>query len=94
MDENDVEIRERITAVESSVKSLHKRVDKQESLIENIRSIVEEVKYMREDLNKIESKVTEIEQKPAKKWELVGTGLISAVVGALGMVIVQLVFGG
>lgn len=37
MDENDVQVRERLTAVESSVKSLHKRVDKQEDLLENIR---------------------------------------------------------
>ena len=34
MDENDVQVRERLTALESSYKSLHKRVDKQEELID------------------------------------------------------------
>ena len=89
MDENDVQVRERLTALESSYKSLHKRVDKQEELIENIQNIVTEVKYIREDLNSISTKVDDIEQKPAKRWDLVLTGLISTVVTAIAMAIIN-----
>lgn len=89
MDENDVQVRERLTALESSYRSLHKRVDKQEELIENIQNIVTEVKYIREDLNSISTKVDDIEQKPAKRWDLVLTGLISTVVTAIAMAIIN-----
>lgn len=67
MDENDVQVRERLTAVESSLKSLHKRVDKQEDLLDNIRNMVIEMKNMREDINRIDGKVSDIENKP-RKW--------------------------
>lgn len=89
MDENDVQVRERLTALESSYKSLHKRVDKQEELIENIQNIVTEVKYIREDLNSISTKVDDIEQKPAKRWDLVLTGLISTIVTAIAMAVIN-----
>lgn len=87
MDENDVQVRERLTALESSYKSLNKRVDKQEELIENIQNIVTEVKYIREDLNSISTKVDDIEQKPAKRWDLVLTVLISTIVTAIAMAV-------
>ena len=89
MDENDVQVRERLTALESSYKSLHKRVDKQEELIENIQNIVTEVKYIREDLNSISTKVDDMEQKPAKRWDLVITGLISTIITAVAMAVIN-----
>lgn len=94
MDENDVQVRERLTAVESSVKSLHKRVDKQEDLLENIRSMVVEMKNMREDINRLDGKVTEIEQKPAKRWESIIAAIIGAVGGSLGTAIISKLIGG
>ena len=94
MEANEKEIYERLTAAESSVKSLHKRVDKQEDLIENIRSMVVEMKNMREDINRIDSKVTEIEQKPAKRWESIIAAIIGAVAGGAGTAILHLLMGG
>lgn len=94
MDENDVQVRERLTALESSYKSLHKRVDKQESIIENIRNIVEEMKFMREDLNAVATKVDELEKKPAKRWDIVVTAVISAASsGLVGFAISKMIGG-
>ena len=91
MDENDVRLRERLTEVEASCKSAHKRLDKQENIIENIRSIVEEMKFMREDLNAVATKVGELESKPAKHWDLLVAALISATAsGILGFAISHL----
>lgn len=88
MDENDVQVRERLTAVESLVRSLHKRVDKQEDLLENIRSMVIEMKNMREDINRLDGKVTDIENKPRKWWDT----LIGAMIGAVGGGAVTFIF--
>ncbi len=94
MDINEKEIYERLTAVESLLSSLHKRVDKQDELIDNIRGIVEEMKYMREDINRIDGKVTEIEQKPAKRWESVIAAIIGAFAGGLGTALITMITGG
>lgn len=91
MDINEKEIYERLTATESSVKSLHKRVDKQEDLIENIRSMVVEMKNMREDINRIDGKVTEMEQKPAKRWESVIAAIIGAFAGGIGTAFISFI---
>lgn len=94
MDENDVQVRERLTALESSCKSLQKRVDKQESIIENIRTIVEEMKFMREDLNTVVAKVDEIEKKPAKRIETAVAAVIGTVIGGLCSALVSFFTGG
>ena len=94
MDENDVQVRERLTAVEESCKSAHKRIDKQEKIVENIRNIVEEIRFMREDLNAVTKKVDEIERKPAKRWDIVVTAVISAASsGLVGFAISKLIGG-
>ena len=84
MEDNIVQIRERLTVVEESCKSAHKRIDKQETILENIRNIVEEIRFMREDLNSVTKKVDELEKQPAKRWDLIITAVISA--GASGLI--------
>lgn len=49
MDGQEKEMFERITAVESSLKSLQKRVNRHEKLIEGIQDIATEIRYLRED---------------------------------------------
>ncbi len=94
MDENDVQVRERLTAVEASCKSAHKRIDKQEVILENIRSLVEEMRFMREDLNSVTKKVDELEKQPGKRWDLIITALISASAsGLIGFVISKIIGG-
>ena len=94
MDDVTKEIFERITAVESSYKSLHKRVDKQEAIIDNIRDMVTEMKSMREDLNKMSEKVETLEEKPTKRWEALVGALIGAFAGGIGTFIVTKLTGG
>ena len=94
MDENDVQVRERLTAVESSLKSLHRRVDHIEELVENVHEMTVEVKHMREELNGVTTEVSELKSKPAKRWDVLITALISATgSGILGFVISKLIGG-
>ena len=94
MEENEIQMRERITAVESSCKSLHKRVDHIEELVESVQKMTVELQHMREDINKVSEKVDEIEKKPAKLWSTVITAIISALAGGVGTLIVTNLIGG
>lgn len=94
MDGQEKEMFERITAVESSLKSLHKRVDHIEELVESVQKMTVELQHMREDINKVAEKVDEIEKKPAKNWATVVTGLISALVGGFSGLMIEKIIGG
>lgn len=94
MDEHTKEIFERITAAEASVKSLHKRVDRHDALIESIQSLATSVKCMDESVEKLEVKVDELCAKPAKRWDSVVVAILGAVAGGLGTAIVTAVLGG
>ena len=94
MGECEKEVFERLTAVESSLKSLHKRVDHIEELVENVQRLTVEMQHMREDLNTIGEKVEQIEQKPAKRWDGLITSVISALSGGiLGMLLSKFIGG-
>lgn len=67
---------EKLTRVEESTKSAHKRLDRLETLLEtnnrlvtNVEIIAVEMRAMREDVNKIDLRVNAIEEKPAKNWD-------------------------
>lgn len=93
MDENEIQIRERLTALESSVKSLHKRVDHIEELVESVQKMTVELQHMREDINKVSEKVDELEKKPGKRWDGVVTAVISALGGGLAGYIINALVG-
>lgn len=93
-EQEEKEVWERLTALESSYKSEHKRLDRMEGVVDSIQEIVVEIKHMREDLNKVTNKVTEIESKPQKRWDTLITAAISALTsGVLGFVVAQLIGG-
>lgn len=94
MDGQEKEIFERITTVESSVKSLHKRVDRHEKLIEGINELATEIRYLREDTNEVKAKVSELESKPQKRWDALIAAIISAIVGGAGTFIITKLIGG
>lgn len=94
MDENDVKVRERITALESSLKSLHKRVDHAEELVEGMYKITVEIQHMREDLNSVAGKVNELESQPAKRWDSVIGAVLGALAGGLGAMLLNTLAGG
>lgn len=93
MEENEIQMRERMTAVESSLKSLHKRVDHIEELVESVQKMTVELQHMREDINKVSEKVDELEKKPGKRWDGVVTAVISALGGGLAGYIINALVG-
>ena len=88
METAEKEIFERLTAVEQSLKSLHKRQDHSDELIKSVYEMAVEVKNMRETLNNVVEQVEEIEKKPAKRWESIIAAIIGAVGGSIGTAII------
>lgn len=91
----------KLTELESSCKSAHKRLDevnedvkKVSEDVKKMNELLTEVKYMREDLSKVTKKLNEIESKPQKRWDTLITAAISALTsGILGFVVAQLIGG-
>ena len=80
--------------MEQSSKSAHKRIDNMERLTESVYTLATETKQMREEMNEIKDRVTNIEEKPSKRWDLVVTTIITAVVsGGVGMFISTIIGG-
>lgn len=85
MDEK--EVWERLTSVESSVKSAHHRIDSIEKLTQSVSDMVVEVKHMREDVNKVQNEMELVKNRPLKiydkfLWAIAGaaiSGVISLV---------------
>ena len=94
METNEKEIFERLTAVEQSLKSLHKRQDHSDELIKSVYEMAVEVKNMRETLNNVVEQVEEVRNKPAKRWDSIVAALIGAFAGGLGTAIISLLLGG
>lgn len=94
MDNFEKEIVERITAVEQSLKSLHKRQDHGDQLVESIVKMAAEIEHMRKDINDVAEKVDDLEAKPAKRWESIIAAVIGAVGGSVGTAIITKIIGG
>ena len=94
MDENDVMIRERLTALESSCGALQKRLDHIEELVDSVQKMTVEMQHMREDINRMSAELTDIETKPAKRWDAVISAVLGAIAGGLGTMILTAVIGG
>ena len=79
--EREIEIRERLSAIEQDGKSVHRRLDNLEKLVESVYVIATEVKAMRTDVNDITCRVEEIEKLPKKRYDTVITAIITSLVG-------------
>ena len=80
MDENEAAIRERLTAVESSVKSAHHRIDNIEELTQSVKSLAVETKYLKEDISEVKEKIDVIAGRPSQILTVIITALITATV--------------
>ena len=86
-DMDEKEVWERLTSVESSVKSAHHRIDSIEKLTQSVSDMVVEVRHMREDVNKVQSEMETVKNRPLKiydkfLWAIAGaaiSGVISLV---------------
>ena len=81
MDENEAAIRERLTAVESSVKSAHHRIDNIEELTQSVKSLAVETKYLKEDISDVKEKIDVIAGRPSQILTVIITATISGFVG-------------
>lgn len=84
--ESEKELWERLTAVEASGKSAHRRIDAIEKLTQSVSDMVVEVKHMREDLNNVHDEIEEVKDRPLKFYDK----LMWAVVGAAASGLVSL----
>ena len=87
---DDTKIIGEIATLKAEVKALSENSKRHEELIESIRDVVGELQLMRQTLNTttekidiVAEKVTEIENKPAKRWDTVVVGIISAVISCV-----------
>lgn len=91
MDENEAAIRERLTAVESSVKSAHHRIDNIEELTQSVKSLAVETKYLKEDISDVKEKIDVIADRPSQILTIIITALITATIsGFVGFAITNL----
>lgn len=91
MDENEAAIRERLTAVESSVKSAHHRIDNIEELTQSVKSLAVETKYLKEYISDVKEKIDVIAGRPSQILTVIITALITATVsGFVGFAITNL----
>ena len=91
MDENEAAIRERLTAVESSVKSAHHRIDNIEELTQSVKSLAVETKYLKEDISDVKEKIDVIAGRPSQILTVIITALITPTVsGFVGFAITNL----
>ena len=88
MDENEAAIRERLTAVESSVKSAHHRIDNIEELTQSVKSLAVETKYLKEDISEVKDKIGVIAGRPSQILTVIITALITATIsGVIGFIL-------
>ena len=80
---NEVEIAERLAALEQDKKTANHRLENLEKLTESVYSLAQSVKSMQEDLKNIMARVAEIEKRPAKRWETMIAAIITAVIGGI-----------
>ena len=80
---DEIKIYERIAALEQDEKSVHRRLDNLEKLVESVHVIATEVKAMRGDVNDITKRVDDIEKIPQKRWDTTVVGVITAVIGGI-----------
>lgn len=88
MDNFEKEIVERITAVEQSVKSLHKRQDHSDQLVESVAKMASKMEHMSKELDDVAEKVNDLESKPAKRWESAMAAIIGAFAGGIGTALI------
>ena len=94
MDDNIVKLIERITRVEQNLNAEIEQRKKLDAIVEDMRDIVSEIRHMRHDLQSINTKVNALEEQPAKRWDTVIYGIIGAVAGGIGTMIISMLVGG
>ena len=80
---DEIQIAERLAALEQDKKAANHRLENLEKLTESVYSLAQSVKSMQEDLKNIMARVAKIEERPVKRWEGVVTAIITAIIGGV-----------
>ncbi len=89
---------QRISAVETSVKSAHKRLDELISLNDSVKNLAistakmaEQMKTLTDNSAKLDQKISDLELRPAKRWDAVVSQIIQLLTaGVIGYLLSQL----
>ena len=85
---NDTEVEVALAEHNKEIGSLKHRMDKAEKIVDAVHEmaqdmirLMEEIKHMNKSIEKLNVEVSELKNKPAQRWELVVTTIISALAG-------------
>ncbi len=85
---NDTEVEVTLAEHNKEIGSLKHRMDKVEQIVDAVHEmaqdmirLMEEIKHMNKTIEKLNIEVNELKNKPAQRWELVVTTIISALAG-------------
>lgn len=79
----DINYAEKIAHIEESVKSAHKRIDGIDTLTQSVYELASSIKAMQRDITDMSGRIKTIEEKPAKRWDLIVSTVITTIVGVV-----------
>lgn len=75
------------------ISEIKEKLENQAEFVESVHTMANELVHMREDFNRMDTRVSEMEKKPGKRWELVITVAITALVSGLVGFLVNTIIG-
>ena len=95
MEDFKLDATEKMAHIEESVKSAHKRIDDIEKLTQSVYELAASIKTMQTSITNMSDRLKTVEEKPGKRWDLIVTCGITAIVGGvIGYVLFKLGLGG
>lgn len=77
----EAKIVEHIAKSEADLKTMNRRIDSLEKLVETIHILATETKAMRESMNSLDERISNVENRPLRRYETFVTAVITAIVG-------------
>ena len=74
---------------DARLSDLEKKQGEITEIVASVRELAVEMKNMTAEQKRTSERLDEIEKKPAKRWDAIVTGIIGAVVGAIGEAIMS-----
>ena len=81
MEEFKLDLTDKVAHLDESLKAAHKRIDSIETLTKSVYELASSIKNMQRDIGNMSDRLKTIEDKPAKRWDLIISSVITALVG-------------
>ena len=81
--ENTIKICERISSLEQDGKSVHRRLDNLEKLVESVHILATEMKATREEVDNFGNRLEVIEKKPLKRYDAFIAAFVTSIAGGI-----------